>query len=252
MAGKTEEARQQGTPDLEWAGRFWDELGPLKDQIMGHPYFRATEEGRLPQERCRAGLVDFYRLVENFPKYLSLNLAKMTPDANPGLGESRHRVIHHIYLAMLYADMWRDWARGFGCSELDLEAARPGPALDAIDHYLWSVNTYGSLAEGIGATRVAVEWPLGQWMKRLLLATRLHLEEGRAAVSPMTLAWLEAYLGEDDAQPSESLEMLTRCAITREEQRKALAATKRGMVYCLRALDDCFDASIASGGTTGL
>jgi len=231
------------TPHPEWAQQFWDELVPLKDRIVGHTFFQAVGAAELPLERCRTALVSFYRLVENFPKYMSLNLAKTAPGEKPGHYESKRWLIHNTYLEMLHADLWRDWAIGFGCTDDELDKVSPSPAQDAINHYLWSVNTYGSLVEGIGATNLAIEWPTGEWTKQLLPSAKYYDERGIAEISPRTMAWLEAHASYDDEHPYEAMELIKRCAVTDEDRQKALAATKRGMEYYLLALDDCVAAN---------
>jgi pyrroloquinoline quinone (PQQ) biosynthesis protein C len=219
---------------------------PFKDRIARHRFFLEIESGSMPIGRCRRGLSHFYRLVENFPRFMALNLAKTEPSQSPGHAESRRWIIHNIYVETTHAELWRDWARGFGCTDDDLDHARPGAAMDAINHYLWSVNTYGSLAEGIAATNLAIEWPTGEWAKRVIPAARYYAERRLAEINSRTMAWLESHASYDDEHPYEAMELIKLCATTPAERQRTFEATRLGMEYYLMALDDCL-----AGGPTG-
>jgi pyrroloquinoline quinone (PQQ) biosynthesis protein C len=226
-------------PRLEWESHFWDDLVPLKDRVVDHAFFREMEAGRLSLGQCRKGLTHFYRLVENFPKYMALNLAKTTPRIRPGHAEAKDWLIANIYVERRHAELWRNWALGFGCTDDDLDRAEPGPVMDAINNYLWTVNTYGTLAEGLAATNLAIEWPTGEWTKRVLPASRLYEKRGLAEMNDRTLAWVEAHASYDDAHPYEAMELIGLCATTAEERQRAFAAAARGLEYYLLALDEC-------------
>jgi pyrroloquinoline quinone (PQQ) biosynthesis protein C len=234
--------RLEITPHPPWAQAFWDELLPLKDRVVNHPFFLKISTGELPIEQCRRGLVHFYRVVENFPKYMALNLAKTTPKLRPGHAEAKAWLIHNIYVERSHADLWREWAEGFGCTGEQLDRAVPSPVMDALHNYLWRIGTHGSLAEGIGATNLAVEWPTGEWAPHLLEAAQLYGKRGLADVTPQSMAWLEAHATYDDVHPYEAMELIKRCAVTVEDRQLALDAACRGLQYYLLALDDALDA----------
>ena len=67
------------TEHAPWAQRFWDALVPLKDRVARHPLFVEMGDGSLSLGRFRDALLHFYPLVENFPKYMGLALAKTRP-----------------------------------------------------------------------------------------------------------------------------------------------------------------------------
>ena len=74
----------QLTDHEPWAQHFWQALVPYKDQVVEHPLFVEMGEGTLAPERFRDALLHFYPLVENFPKYMGLALAKTRPGIFPG------------------------------------------------------------------------------------------------------------------------------------------------------------------------
>ena len=48
-------------------------------------------------------------------------------------------------------------AEGFGVKRADLYTVKPLPEVDALTHWLWSINTQGTLAEAVAATNYAIE-----------------------------------------------------------------------------------------------
>ena len=54
-------------------------LLPLKDRVARHPLFVEMGDGSLSLGRFRDALLHFYPLVEHFPKYMGLALAKTRP-----------------------------------------------------------------------------------------------------------------------------------------------------------------------------
>ena len=64
-------------PLAGWSETFWQHLEPYKQAIVEHPLFCGMSDGSLPAGTYRQALRAFYPLVENFPKYMALNLAKV-------------------------------------------------------------------------------------------------------------------------------------------------------------------------------
>ena len=226
------------TPHPQWAQDFWDSLVPLKDQVAKHNYFKQVASGSLPLELGRKGLIYFYPLVENFPKYMALNLAKVKRGV-PGNLEAKYWLIQNIKVEQNHADWWHFWANGFGVTDEELTNAKPSPLMDAINHYLWNINTYGSLAEGLAATNLAVEWATGEWTVNVVEGVKSYSKHGQVNIDEKVMSWINAHASYDDEHPYEAMEVIKMCAVTKEDQEKALQAAKRSLEYYLIALDDC-------------
>jgi len=194
------------TPHPEWAQKFWDELVQYKQRVVEHSYFQELEQGQLSLERARRGLVDFYPLVENFPKYMALNLAKTQARYDDSHRLAKHWLLQNMKVEQKHAEWWCDWAECLNLSREELDRSEPSPLMDAINHYLWHVNTYGSLAEGLAATNLAVEWATGEWTVRILKGVRSYADRGLARINQKTMAWLRAHATYDDVHPYESSE----------------------------------------------
>lgn len=228
------------TPNSGWAKDFWDGLTPVKNEIVNHPFFREGADGTLSIERLQRALIDFYPLVENFPKFMALNLAKTTSGQLKGDEQTRYWLITNMSVERKHADWWVDFAAGMGCRREQLYAAKPGLKTDALNHYLWNVNTRGSIGEGIGATNLAIEWATGEWTIKIMPKA---VEVGRKLGFEMdkrTLAWLEAHAEYDDHHPYEAMEIIKFYGDTPAERDRIFEATKKGIQYYRLALDECY------------
>lgn len=235
----------QATPHPAWAQRFWDDLVPLKDAIAGHALFRAMAAGALPLATFRHALLNFYPLVGNFPHYMALTLARANAVDQPGVLEARDWLINNIRIEQRHLYWYRDWAGGFGIDAAALDTVVPPPAMDAINHYLWHVNQRASIAEGLAATNLAIEWATGDWTRSVVSGMRIYAERGEMVLDRRTMAWLRAHAHYDDAHPYEAMELVKRlCGDDALLQDRCFQAARRGMEYYLLALDDC----LARGG----
>lgn len=229
------------TPHPRWAQEFWAGLVPLKDAIAHHPLFAEMASGNLSPSKFRQALLNFYPLVGNFPHYMGLTLARAHAVGRPGILAARDWLINNIRIEQRHLYWYRDWAGGFGISAAELDTVCPPAAMDAINHYLWSINQRGSIAEGIAATNLAIEWATGDWTRSVVRGMRCYAERGEANVDRRTMAWLRAHAHYDDAHPYEAMELIKRlCHDDTEQQARAFAAARRGMEYYLLALDACY------------
>jgi pyrroloquinoline quinone (PQQ) biosynthesis protein C len=233
------------TPHPAWAQRFWEELLPLKDAIAHHALFTGMAAGELPLASFRHALLNFYPLVGNFPHYMALSLARAHQVDAPGVLDARDWLINNIRIEQRHLYWYRDWAGGFGVGAAELDAVIPPAAMDAINHYLWHINQRATLAEGIAATNLAIEWATGDWTRSVVKGIRHYAERGEATLDRRTMAWLRAHAHYDDLHPFEAMELVKRlCGDDAAMQKKCLEAARRGMEYYLLALDHCQ----ASGG----
>ncbi|MBQ0753843.1 MAG: iron-containing redox enzyme family protein [Gammaproteobacteria bacterium] len=227
------------TEHNDWARDFWDSLVPYKDKVVEHPVFVEMAEGKLSADRWRRALLNFYPLVENFPKYMALNLAKVKRGV-PGHEEAKLWLIDNIKVEQRHAYWYQDWAAGFGISLAELDSVQPSAGMDAVNNYLWQIDSYGSLEEGIAATNLAIEWATGEWSQQVVKGMQAYAESGVAEVNRHTMAWLRAHASYDDEHPHEAMELVKRIALTPEAQERALNAARRGLEYYILALQDCY------------
>lgn len=232
------------TPNQGWEIDFWEALLPAKDRVSQHPFFIEFAAGSLDLACVRHALKNFYPLVARFPSYMALNLAKATEFQLPGVTEARNWLIQNIKIEERHLFWYRDWAAGFGLSSELLDNNLPPAAMNAVNHFLWSVNKRLSLAEGLAATNLAIEWATGEWTEQVYHGMKHYRRYPEVDISRRSLAWLKAHAIYDDVHPYEVMELIKRlCAHDEQAQQRTLNAAKEGLAYYELALDHCMQAS---------
>jgi len=186
-------------------------------------------------------MVGFYPLIESFPTFLGLILAKVPAGNSDWNNNTRRWLIANISQESEHASWWRRLARKFGVSPVALDTTNYPPAqVDVINNYLWRICTDGSLPEAIAATNFAVEGATGEWTKRVGEGFKRfpHCEE--IQLTQVDLEWINAHAHYDDKHPVEALEIVKAYANSDAEQKAASQATKRALEYYALALDACY------------
>lgn len=226
----------------EWVKEFLDFIKPYQDKVIENKFFNDISSGNLNIKQFQGALINFYPLIESFPQYMALNLAKVPAGNTEWNRKTRCWLITNINVERLHTDWWRQFASGFKIPGETLdEEIHPPPEIDAINNYLWRICTHGSLAEGISASNFAVEGPTGEWTKNVKGALeKYHNVEG-IEINEKTLEWVEVHASYDDKHPVEALEIIKAFATTKEEQTKVRHAAKRSLEYYALALDACYE-----------
>lgn len=230
------------TPNPQWVEEFLDFIKPYQDRVVNHKFFREFIDGRLTLSQCQGALVNFYPLIESFPQYMALNLAKVPAGNSRWSKKTRYWLIGNINQERLHTSWWRQFAAGFGVPRNALdEEIHPPPEMDAINNYLWRVCTHGSLAEGISASNYAVEGPTGEWTKSIKDSFEKYRDLEGIDINEKTLEWVVEHASYDDRHPVEALEIMKAYGTTKEEQEKIRQAAKRALEYYALALDSCYE-----------
>ncbi len=230
------------TPHPAWVIDLLKSIQPLKERVVNHRIFQGICQRELTISQFRGALINFYPLIESFPKFMSLNLTKVPLSGSRWNKKTKYWLIVNINQERLHAGWWRDFAFGFGVPKevLDKEI-HPPPAVEALNNYLWRVCTYGSLAEGISAANFAIEQPTGEWTK--LTADYIKKYQGVAGtrITDKTFEWVRAHANYDDKHPYEALEIIKAYAKTPEEHDQVKYAISLSLEYYAMALDACYD-----------
>src|ERR1041384_4205614 len=102
------------TPHPMWVLDLLDFLKPLERRIVNCAVFEKIKSGSLTLDQFQFGLINFYPLVEGFPKYMALNLAKVPSAETKWNKATREWLIANIHQERLHANWWRRWAVGLG------------------------------------------------------------------------------------------------------------------------------------------
>jgi pyrroloquinoline quinone (PQQ) biosynthesis protein C len=225
------------TPHPQWALTMVDSLRPAWSGVLESPLWATATDGELPEEPWRHVLLEFFCVVEAFPKYMGVYLAKTTFGQTPGDYLARDWLIGNIRAEALHAQWYVDWAAAHGIGFEELVSHRPGPEVGALYEYLWSVCYRGSLAEAFGAVNYAIEGTTGEWTRLVLPAFRKRYDD-----DPHALRWLVEHAEYDDAHPREAFELIKITARDDDDRAKVEAATRRSLELFRRAFDGCFHA----------
>jgi pyrroloquinoline quinone (PQQ) biosynthesis protein C len=117
---------------------------------------------------------------------------------------------------------------------------KPLAEVEALTHWLWSINTQGTLAEAVAATNYAIEG-ITQGIAKLTLKGFPHYE-GVDGIHLERKAywWMEAHVKYDDLHPQQALEIMKMYATTKELQEKVTFVTRRSLEYMLLAFETCY------------
>jgi pyrroloquinoline quinone (PQQ) biosynthesis protein C len=225
------------TPHPDWALAMVDGLRPYWSAVLEAPLFTTISRGEFPEKAWRQTLLDFFCVVEAFPKYMGVYLAKTTFGQTPGDYLARDWLIGNIRTEALHAQWYVDWAATHGIGFDELVSHRPCPEVAALYEYLWSVCYRGTLAEAFGAVNYAIEGTTGDWT-RLVLPS----ERERCGEDARGLLWLTEHAEYDDAHPREAFELIKITVRDEAEREKVELATRRSLELFRRGFEASFHA----------
>ena len=224
------------TSNPQWVTEFEASAAPYVKRIVHCQYFNELSEGSLSLPRCRASLMNFYPLIQNFPKFMALNLAKTADPLHSVHGVVRDWLIENISVEKEHSNWWIDWAEGFGISQEELRDIQPIAEVDALQNFLWRICTYGSLVEGISATNLAIDGPTGLWARKIKSGLYKYKDREGVRIDEKSMQWVEGHAEYDDAHPKEALELIKMLATDEESQEKAKQAAIRAFEYYAAAM----------------
>jgi pyrroloquinoline quinone (PQQ) biosynthesis protein C len=203
--------------------------------VLDSPLFKATAHGPFPEGAWRRTLLEFFGLVEAFPRYMGSYLARTSFGKRPGDILARDWLIGNIATEALHAQWYVDWAGGLGVTEDEMIGYRPGPEVTALQEFLWSIAVRGTLAEAIGAINYAIEGSTGEWTRLVVKAFRERFGDDKYG-----LTWLESHAEYDDAHPREALELIKLTVLDEADQANTEAAVRTSLQLFRRGFDACF------------
>lgn len=229
------------TKHLPWIEDFISAVAPYEARVVNSPLFAELAAGTLSMPKFRAGLLYFYPLIEAFPQYMALTLAKVPLGITRRNDMAREWLIQNMNVERKHVRWYRRWAIDFGVSEQKLKALlAPPPEIDAVNNYLWRVVYGGSLAESLAAVNYGIEGPSGIWTKLVKNRLKDYGREKGVNISRPTLLWINAHADYDDTHPEEALQLITSFARTRQDRASVTAAAQRAMEYYAMAADACY------------
>ena len=227
--------RKGFTPHPPWVQDMNQHLEPYRNAILECRLVREASTGTLPVRKMRIWLIQLYPFIETFPKWIALNITK-TYDAR-----SRGYMIDNVRVEKRHAEQWMYMAQGFGIDPYVLCSIQPFPEVEALTHWLWSINTRGSLAEAVGATNYSIEGVTQGIAESTIKGFPYYDGRDGVRLDKKAYWWMEAHSRYDDIHPLQALEVMKLYATTKELQEKVVFATQRSLEYFLLALEACYN-----------
>lgn len=225
-----------------WVREFLKAVSPYEDRIVHASLFATMADGTLSMKRFRAGLLYFYPLIEAFPKFMGLTLARVPAGNAPYNNLVRDWLITNISIEREHTLWYRQWAIDFGVPETALATlVFPPPGIDAVNHYLWHITSQGTLTEALAAVNLGIEGPSGVWTKRVKKNIETYARHRGVKIRSGTLLWINAHAAYDDFHPAEALELIKMFARTKEDRENVTQATQRSMEYYAMAAEAVWD-----------
>ncbi|MEO3782677.1 iron-containing redox enzyme family protein [Actinocorallia sp. B10E7] len=222
------------TPHPAWVEDMLGELKPQWDAVTASSVFARTAADGVDDEIWRRIVLEFFCVVEAFPKYMGVYLGRTTYGKAPGDLLARDWLIGNIRTEALHAQWFIDWGVGLGLTEDQIIDHRPSPEVASLYEFLWSVSYRGSVAEAFGAVNYAIEGTTGDWTRLVMPAFRERFGEDK-----YSLMWLAEHVEYDDAHPREALELIKLTVRDADDRAAVKEAVKRSLELFRRGFDAC-------------
>lgn len=234
-------SKRQFTSHPEWVSQFIEDVAPYQQEVWECHLVRETSLGILSLSQMRGWLTQLYPFIETFPQWIALNIAK-APDAY-----GREILIDNVRVEKWHAKQWIAMTEAFGVSREDLFTAKILPEVEALTHYMWSVNLRGSLAESMSAMTYAIEGTTQGIAREVLKGLPKYDGLEGIRLTKRACAWMVNHARYDETHPLEALEIIKRSTFNEDMQVRVREAAKRSMEYFLMALNACYIAFAPRG-----
>lgn len=229
-----------------WVQGVVRETSRDKARVVDHELFSLMREARLPPVAMRRFLVGVWPTIEQFPRFMSMNLKKVGYGEGAGEDMARRYLIHNIRVEQKHAEHWVTWANAANVTFEELQSGDDIEGLQALAHWCWYVCDHASLAVAIAATNFAVEGATGEW-SCVVCSKSTYPESLPEEIRGPAMRWLRLHAEYDDTHPWEALDIvatLLGCAPTQEQIDDVRRAIRASYVYMAMALDHAMTAAL--------
>lgn len=230
----------------QWLQQVVHDTASDKARVVEHPLFALLRDAQLPLPALRQFLVGVWPTIEQFPRFMAMNLKKASFGACAGHDMARRYLMHNIRVEQKHADYWVEWARSAGLSLEDLRYGEGVEGLQALAHWCWYVSDQASLAVAVAATNYAIEGATGEW-SCLVCSKTTYADSLPAELRTSATRWLRVHAEYDDTHPWEALDIVATLlgdspspAMVDEVRR----AIRTSLAYMAMALDHALVAAV--------
>lgn len=190
-----------------WAQEMIESCEEAKQRMLGHQLWKLMKAAQLDEKTTRNFLIGAWRLVDQFPQYMAMNLLKVSYGRSKGEDMARRWLIRNMRVEQNHAQYWLDWAKACGIRKEEIIAGGVPPGTYAASHWCWQCSERDSLTAGIAATNYALEGSTGEWTY-FVTSTPDYANSFARNVRRKAMRWLQLHAEYDDTHPWEALEII--------------------------------------------
>jgi len=229
-----------------WLQRVVHETTPHKRRVVDHELFSLMRDARLPLAAMQRFMIGIWPTIEQFPRFMGMNLKKAGYGEGAGVDMARRYLIQNIRVEQKHAEHWATWAGAAGLTLNDLRAGGDIEELAALAHWCWVVCDRADLAVAIAATNYAVEGATGEW-SCVVCSQDTYAASLPDGVRVPAMRWLKVHAEYDDSHPWEALDIVATLlghAPSAHEIAHVRQAIRTSYRYMELALDSAMMAAV--------
>jgi pyrroloquinoline quinone (PQQ) biosynthesis protein C len=146
-------------------------------------------------------------VIEQFPKYMAVNLCKVKYGRSAGENMARKYLMKNIRVEQNHADHWVEWAVASGIGHHELLHGEVPVESQALNHWCWYSCERDSLATSMAATNLAIEGATGEWSTRVCRSDAYE-NSFEPGLRKKGMRWLRMHAHYDDTHPWEALDIV--------------------------------------------
>ena len=245
-----------------WLQRVVHETTPHKRRVVDHELFALMRDAKLPLPTMQRFMLGIWPTIEQFPRFMAMNLKKAAYGDSAGSDMARRYLIQNIRVEQKHAEHWANWANAAGLTLADLRSGADIEEMQALAHWCWVVCDRAELAVAIAATNFAVEGATGEW-SCVVCSQDTYAASLPEEIRVPAMRWLKVHAEYDDTHPWEALDIVATLlghapsAHEIAQVRQAIRSSYRYMELSLdsamlASLHGTFDETASNSATLGL
>ena len=229
-----------------WLEQVVRDTSADKLRVVNHELFTLMRDAKLPLAAMKRFMVGLWPTIEQFPRFMAMNLKKVSYGESTGADMARRYLVHNIRVEQKHAEHWVNWAGSADVTLADLQRGDDAEGLHALAHWCWYVCDKASLAVAMAATNYAVEGATGEWSCEVC-STSTYAESLPENIRAPSMRWLKVHAEYDDTHPWEALDVVATLlghAPSPQDIAEVRRAIQSSYVYMEMALDCALMATI--------
>lgn len=229
-----------------WLQRVVRDTSRDKMRVVDHELFSLMRDATLPLAVMKRFLIGVWPTIEQFPRFMAMNLKKLSYGEGVGEDMARRYLIHNIRVEQKHAEHWVEWAQSADVTLDDLQDGDEIEGMRALAHWCWYVSDQASLPVAIAATNYAVEGATGEW-SCVVCSESTYAESLPEEIRGPATRWLRVHAQYDDTHPWEALDVVATLlghAPSKQEVDAVRRAIRASYVYMAMALDHAMAAAL--------